>query len=118
MVVFFLSMPLLRTKSQWFYSSWASISFLVASTKTSLSGWLVVSLKVKVSFPSSVLETRGLWKLGRLSGDEFALFSWRSSLAEKLAVSGRIDLVAVMAIDAKRAMSPNIFGMLLLSCIS
>ena len=64
-----------------------------------------------------MLETRGLFKLGRLSGEDLALSSWWSSLAAKFAISGRMDLVEVMATDAKRAMIPKFFGMPLLSCI-
>ena len=40
-----------------------------------------------------------------------ALSSWWSILNAKLAVSGRIYLVADMATDSKRAMGPNTLGM-------
>ena len=60
----------------------------------------------------------GLLKLGRLYGEYLALFSCWSNLAAKLAVSGRMDLVTVMSTDAKRAVSPNIFGMPILFCLS
>ena len=56
-----------------------------------------------------MLETSALLKLVRLSGEELYLSSCWISLAAKLAVYGGMDLVAVMDIDAKRAMSPNIF---------
>ena len=69
------------------------------------------SLKLKVSFTSSMLEDRGLVNLGRFSGEDLDLSSWWSSLAVKLAVSGRMNLVADMATDAKREMRPNTFGM-------
>ena len=68
-------------------------------------------LTVKVSFPVAMLEARGLAKLGILYGEELALFSWCIILVEKLYVSGRIDFVADMAIDVKRSMSLNTFGM-------
>ena len=75
-------------------------------------------LKLKISCNSSILDTRGLLKLGILSGDYLALSLWLISLAAKLAVYGRIDLVEVIAIYAKGATSQNIFGMPILSCIS
>ena len=68
-------------------------------------------MKMEVSFPDSMLEARGVVKLGRLSGEELALYSWWSSLAAKIAVSGRMNLVLDMATDTKRAMSPNNFVM-------
>ena len=81
----------------------------------------MASLKAKVSFPASILEARGLVKLGRLSGEDLDLYSWWSSLAAKLAVSGRMDLVTDMDTDAKREMIQNTFGMpfnlFYLSCI-
>ena len=69
-------------------------------------------LKVKVSFTTYILEARGFTKLGRLSEEDSALSSWCISLAAKLAVSERMDLVTDMAIDTNRAMRPNIFGMI------
>ena len=47
----------------------------------------MASLKVKVSFPASMLEARGLVKLGRLSREDLYLYSWWSILDPKLAVS-------------------------------
>ena len=77
--------------------------------------------KVKVSFPASMLEARWLVKLGILSGEYLLIFSWWISVAEKLALSGRIDLVEYMATDTKKEMSQNTFGMpflfLSFSCI-
>ena len=87
------------------------------STKSSLSGWMVDSLTAKVSFNYSILETRRLLRLEILSGDHLTLYSWWISLDKKLTVYGRMDLVEVMATDAKRAMIPKFFGMPLLSCI-
>ena len=81
----------------------------------------MASLKVKVSFPASLLEARELIKLGRFSGEELALSSWWIIFAAKIAVSGIMELVADMAADAKRAMRLNTFGIifpfLCLSCI-
>ena len=57
---------------------------------------------VKVSFTSSVFDTRGLVKLGVSYGEDLVLSSWWSSLASKISVSGRMDLVVYMATDAKR----------------
>ena len=62
-------------------------------------------------------ETRWFLKLGRLPGENLYLFSWWISLAAKLTVSGRMDLVTVMATYAKMVMIPNIFDMQLLSCL-
>ena len=76
--------------------------FVFAFTKSSLTGSLVASLKVKLSFPVSVLEASRLVKLGRLSGKDLDLSSWWSSLVEKLAVSEIMYLVAYIATDAKR----------------
>ena len=66
---------------------------------------------MRVSYPASILEYRGLVKLGRLSGEELYLSSWWRILDGKLAVSGRMELVTDMATDEKRAMRPNNFGM-------
>ena len=71
----------------------------------------MAQLKVNVSFPASMLEDRGLLKLGRLYGYYLALSSWWRILAAKLAVSGRMDLVEKMTTDAEREMRPNTFGM-------
>ena len=77
--------------------------------------------KVKVSLPASMLEARWLVKLGILSGEYLPISSWWISVAEKLALSGRIYLVAYMATDTKKEMSQNTFGMpflfLYFSCI-
>ena len=59
-----------------------------------------------------MFETRGLAKLGRLSGEDLDLSSWWRSLAAKFSVSGRINLVTDMSTDAKREMRLNTFGML------
>ena len=60
------------------------------------------SLKVKVSFPASMMEARGLVDLGRLSVDDLDLSSWWRILAAKLDVSVRIYVIADMAIDANK----------------
>ena len=67
-------------------------------------------LKVKVSFPSFMFDTRGLVKLGRSSVEELALSSWWSSLAAKLTVSSRMELVSDTAADTKRKMRANTLG--------
>ena len=66
--------------------------------------------KVKVSFNYSMFEERRLLLLGGLSGDDLGISSWWSSLAVKLYVSRRMDLVASMATYAKKSMSPNTLG--------
>ena len=76
------------------------------------------SLKVKLTFPSSVFDTRFILKLVIFSGDDLSLSSWWRILALKLSVSGIMGLVSYMATDAKRAMSQNIFGLSLFSCLS
>ena len=58
----------------------------------------MATLKVKVSFTDSMLETRGLLKFGGLFGEDLYLSSCWSSLAARIDISGRIDLVAEMAI--------------------
>ena len=68
------------------------------------------SLKAKVSSPVYMMDSRGLVKLSRFSGENLDISSWWSRLTEKLAVSGIMGLVADMATDAKRAMRPNTFG--------
>ena len=69
------------------------------------------SLKLKVSFTTSMLEARGLVKLGIFSLEGLALSSWWSSLAAKIAVSVIMYLVADMNTDAKKVMIPNTFDM-------
>ena len=69
------------------------------------------SLKANVSFTSSMFDTRGLVKLGILSGEYLALYSWCSILSAKLSVSIRMDLVSDMTTDANIAMRPNTLGM-------
>ena len=59
----------------------------------------MASLKVKVS---SIMDTRGLVKLVRLSVEDLDLSSWESRLAEKLAVYGIMALVTDMAAYTKR----------------
>ena len=59
----------------------------------------MASLKVKVS---SIMDTRGLAKLVRLSVEDLYLSSWESRLAEKLAVYGIMALVTDMAAYTKR----------------
>ena len=71
----------------------------------------MASLKFKVSFTASMLETMGLVKFGRFYVQDLALSSWWGIFAAKLAVSGRMDLVADMNTDTKRAIRPNAFGM-------
>ena len=116
-MVFFPSRSLLHTKIKWLSSSWASISFIPADTKSNLLCWLVASLKLKVSFPSSMLDTRAFLKLGRLYGEELDIYSWCVSLDAKHSVFERMYLVEVMATDVKRSTSPNVFGMPLLFCL-
>ena len=60
------------------------------------------SLKAKLSFTASMLESSGLLKLGRFSGEELALSSWRISLYVKITIMGRMDLAADMAKDVKK----------------
>ena len=67
-------------------------------------------LEVNLSYPASILEARGLVKLGRFSGDYLALSSWWIILSEKLVVSVRMELVTDMSTDVKRQMRPNTFG--------
>ena len=57
-----------------------------------------------------MFETRGLLKLGIFSGDDLALSLCWGSLAEKLAVSIRINFVADLSIDTKWEMRPNTLG--------
>ena len=68
-------------------------------------------LQVKLSFPASMLEAQEFLKLGIFSEEYTTLSSWCISLAAKLAVYGRMDLVADMATYTNRLMSPNTFGM-------
>ena len=58
-----------------------------------------------------MLESRGLVKLVIFTAEELSISSWWSRLDEKLAVSGRMDLVSEMVIDAKRKISPNTLGL-------
>ena len=58
-----------------------------------------------------MLKSRGLVKLVIFTAEELPIFSWWSRLDEKLAVSGRMDLVSEMVIDAKRKISPNTLGL-------
>ena len=109
-MVFFLLYYLLLTRVQCLLISWAPVSFLIASTNSSLSGWLVEYLKVRVSFPASTLEAMGLVKLGRLSGEDLALYSWWRSWSTKIDVYGIIDFVAYVATYTKRATMLNNFG--------
>ena len=60
-------------------------------------------LKVKASFPYSMLEYMELVNLGRLSGDYLPLYYWRNNLDEKLAFTSRMDFMADMATCAKRS---------------
>ena len=75
-----------------------------------MSGWLVAYLKVKVSLTLSMMESRVLVKLGRLSGEDLDIYSWWGSLDEKLAVSERMNLVVDMATYAKNSMRTSILG--------
>ena len=59
----------------------------MASTKSILSGWILASMKVKVSLCSSMLEIRVFLKLVRLSGEDLALSLRWSGLSAKNAVS-------------------------------
>ena len=67
-------------------------------------------MEVKVSLPVYILEARGLVKLGIFSGEDLALYSWCIRLAARIAVSGRMYLVADMTTYANREFRPNIFG--------
>ena len=58
-----------------------------------------------------MFETRGLVNLGRFSAEDLDLYSLWISLAAKLAVSRRMDLVEDMATHAKRETRPNTLGM-------
>ena len=69
-------------------------------------------MKVKVLFLSYVFDPRGLLKLGRFSGEYLALSSWCSSLAAKLSVYGRMELVSDMVTDEKRKIRTNNLGMI------
>ena len=109
-MVLFLFNSLILTRVQCLSISWAPIYLLIYSTKSSLSGLIVASLKLKILFTASILEARGLVKLGRLFVDDLALSSWWISLSTKFDVSGIMDLVEDMATYAKRAMRPNNFG--------
>ena len=66
---------------------------------------------MKISFPGSILDSSVLIKSGRLSGEDFDIYSWWTRLAEKLNFPGIMDLVVDMVTDVKRAMRPNTFGM-------
>ena len=68
-------------------------------------------MKVKVSFTAYILEYRGLVKLGRLYGKDLDVSSWWISLAPKIDVYGRMELVVDMKTYAKRKMRPNILGL-------
>ena len=94
---------LLLTKIQCLSSSWAPIYFIVSFKSSRLKGWLVDYLKVKASFPYSMLEYMELVNLGRLSGDYLPLYYWRNNLDEKLAFTSRMDFMADMATCAKRS---------------
>ena len=59
-------------------------------------------MKVKVSFHSYMFETRGLVKLGRLSGEDLYLYTWWTRLATKLGVYGIMNVVKNMSTDANR----------------
>ena len=75
-------------------------------------------MKLIISLNYSMMDTRILLKLVKLSGEKLSLSSWWSILAEKLSVYKRIDLVAVVDTDARRAMSPNNSGIPLRSCLT
>ena len=82
MMVFSLFISLILTRYQCLSSSWALVYFIVASTNSNLLGWLVVFLKVKLLFPSSVLEVSRLVKFGRFSSEYLDISSLWSRLAE------------------------------------
>ena len=103
---------ILLNKVQCLSFSLAPISFLIVSTDSRLSGWLLDSLKFNLKFTSSMFDTRVLVKLRRFSGYELSLSSWWSSLAAKIYVYGIMDLVADMATDSKRSTRPNNLGIL------
>ena len=77
----------------------------------------MASLKVNVYFYESMLEARGLVKLGIFSGEELAFSSWWIILDAKLVVYVRMDLVSDMDTDLKRDMRQNTFGMPFPSCL-
>ena len=60
---------------------------------------------------TSMFETRILVKLGRLSRKDLDLSSFQISLAEKIAVSDRMDLATDMAKYLKRSMRQTTLGM-------
>ena len=109
MMVFSLFNYIHLNRVQCLSISYAPIYFLFWSTNSSLAVWLVASLKTKLSFPDSMLESRGLLKLEIFCWKKLAIFSSWRSLAGKLAIYGRMDLVTDMATDVKRAMMPNTF---------
>ena len=63
---------------------------------------------MKVSFTASMLEDRGLVKLGRFYGEDLDFSSWWRILTEKISVSGIMELLSDIATDAYRA---NILGL-------
>ena len=71
----------------------------------------MASFKVKVSSTTSLLKSRGLVKLGVLSKEYLTLTSRWSSLAVKIDVYVRMDLVEDMAVYLKRATRSKNFGM-------
>ena len=65
---------------------------------------------MKVSFNYPMFETRELAELGIFSGEYLALSSWWITLAEKLAVSGKMDLVEDIATYANRERRSKTLG--------
>ena len=74
---------------------------------------MVYSLKVNVLFKDSMVEARILTKLGGLSDEYIAFYSWWSILAEKLAVHLTMDLVTNITTGAKGSKIPNFWNLLL-----
>ena len=62
----------------------------------------MATLKVNVSLTAYMLNTIGLVMLGRFSGEYLYFCLCWSIVAEKLAVSGIVDLVEDMDTDTKR----------------
>ena len=82
MLFFSLFRSLLITIFQRLSSSWALVYYIVSSTNSSLLGWLVVSLKVKLLLPPSILEIRRLVRFWRFFSDDLAISAFWIRLAE------------------------------------
>ena len=65
--------------------------FLLASIKSSLSGWLVDTLKVKVTLPDYVLDSRGIVRFSGFSSEDIGFYSRWTSLDENSLLLGVSD---------------------------